>query len=1169
VSGDNSNVEIQLKAKNLTQEAFDKVAQALKALEDQQDKTTQKGNAFAKYLDDLDPRANTAHASFQNLKSTLDGLWEHPTSAVQEFASALTTDLGGALGGAATAVGLFAAGVAAAGVVAFELAEKAASIGANLNDMSEKTGIAVPQLSRFSNALQVAGSDVNTMSNAVFMMQKNMAEDGPKFQAGMQRINLSIDEFKQLSPDQQFLAVAEGLKHTTDPSERAAAAMEIFGRQGRDLIPTLMKLGDALEKTNDIQPWTEEQARAAEQFEMQMTALKLHVEDVGISLGRDLIPAASLTVDVLARMGLAVVHVADLGGLVSGTYHLVTGALGETALATAQAAEEQNRITEAHRLGAPEGIKYGDAVKYITDKYRELHPESVDATADADAWLKKLSENAEKAMKVAAAEDHLRDSLAARGIVMGQVTDYASQVQAQYEKRLKETEAAAKKAAEAHDRFVQSVRSLTSDAVGAMKGMGAYGFLINDLSERSGAFRETLYNLDATQNEFHDGLTVAGDTISTVTIPLFAKLATGAVPQMTGAIDDARDQTFSLSDAFTDMEKNLRHLAQVSGASWGGMAQDIAIFVETLKVARDSQAQFETAKDKGDKGGMIAGLASEYGPAIGAGASADTSQGFNHSMTSGIFGNSTQSATAAVALGVGTMGISIGVSAAIAGLKYLFRDRTVEDVARDGGEHFGTVFSQATTDAIKKDIKSGLSEQGAEIFHLGDILKDAGGLTEKNLPQMTARLHDVFSMIETHQLTIAQGTKVIDDNWQQFAAAGTDADGRLSASLKEIIDLDRRVGTESKEITQYLQKEGDAAEGAFNAIAAGMLDVNGNLKVYDDLKKKVDDAQKSGHGLEDALHAQHDAAEAAKGGLADLGTQAVATYAAAVASGKTETQALAAIHPALQSIRQAYSDLGLDIDDAALKELEFRDNLTTAAPQLVNAIGGLSTEMVTLDNMGAMNAKTFEAMERTGQSMWEKLRDKVHELGGTDEEALGQMQSYLHQAKTEAELLGVPLDDNTQKLIDMSKDAGIWHDDTKSKTEDLTTTMGHLVDKIGELVDKLGGVHKAVDDLPTQKTIKINYDAPDTPDGPYPMAGGGDFLVTKPTLFLAGEAGTERASFSGAGRTSLPGGDTSALEREMRDTRTMMGKALTEIRRTLAAQPTMLRDAMLLTGAGR
>lgn len=42
--------------------------------------------------------------------------------------------------------------------------------------------------------------------------------------------------------------------------------------------------------------------------------------------------------------------------------------------------------------------------------------------------------------------------------------------------------------------------------------------------------------------------------------------------------------------------------------------------------------------------------------------------------------------------------------------------------------------------------------------------------------------------------------------------------------------------------------------------------------------------------------------------------------------------------------------------------------------------------------------------------------------------------------------------------------------------------------------------------------------------GYIPMAAGGDFMVTKPTLFLAGEAGPERATFSGAGRAGMAGG---------------------------------------------
>src|SRR3954451_9713756 len=43
MAADDKNVELQIRARNLTEEAFQKVSEALKALEDQQSSTTGKG----------------------------------------------------------------------------------------------------------------------------------------------------------------------------------------------------------------------------------------------------------------------------------------------------------------------------------------------------------------------------------------------------------------------------------------------------------------------------------------------------------------------------------------------------------------------------------------------------------------------------------------------------------------------------------------------------------------------------------------------------------------------------------------------------------------------------------------------------------------------------------------------------------------------------------------------------------------------------------------------------------------------------------------------------------------------------------------------------------------------------------------------------------------------
>jgi hypothetical protein len=257
----------------------------------------------------------------------------------------------------------------------------------------------------------------------------------------MQRINVSIDDFKKLSPDQQFLAVAEGLKHTEDPAQRAAAAMEIFGRQGRDLIPTLLKINDAMTITSGLNPWTDAEAKQAEAFEMQVAALKLQFEQIAITLGRDVLPPVAAVVGWFgeaARTGRAFGDV--LGDNLIPGYAEFTAWLGRGALAAETAGAKQDVINRAVQLGAPATITYADAVKYLNDKFKELHPQQESATAAADAWLAKLAETATKAMAANAAQLNLTESLAEYGIVQGDITDFGDQVAKDWEKRAARSE---------------------------------------------------------------------------------------------------------------------------------------------------------------------------------------------------------------------------------------------------------------------------------------------------------------------------------------------------------------------------------------------------------------------------------------------------------------------------------------------------------------------------------------------------------------------------------------------------------------------------------------------------------------------------------------------------------------------------------------------------------
>ena len=216
-------------------------------------------------------------------------------------------------------------------------------------------------------------------------------------------------------------------------------------------------------------------------------------------------------------------------------------------------------------------------------------------------------------------------------------------------------------------------------------------------------------------------------------------------------------------------------------------------------------------------------------------------------------------------------------------------------------------------------------------------------------------------------------------------------------------------------------------------------------------------------------------------------------------------------------------------------------------------------------------------MQRTGLELYQRLQTAVQANGGSTRDALLPMQGYLQDAALQAELLGIPLDANTQMLIDQSEELGIWKEKGKTAQDLLIDGMSTLVAKVTELVDQFLGVSGAIAAIPSHKTVTIEarYIDPGPPPGfgewggiggAIPMAEGGMGGVTEPTLFLAGEAGSEDVAFSGGGRrfSSAPGGASSeAIEREL----TGLRRDLARDRRLQPSLPaSAIRDQLQLAG---
>lgn len=170
------------------------------------------------------------------------------------------------------------AGAAIAGIASAlaEAAIHAVEAGNRLQDFNYVTGISVEKATGLNYAMQAVGGSLDQLQNALFMMQRRMTETPDKFEVGLERIHLHLRDIQSLKPDEQFLAIATAFRENTTESDRAATAMELFGRQGRELVPALMKpLQELTEQAHKLGiEMSGTDAKAAEELAMWWNKLK-------------------------------------------------------------------------------------------------------------------------------------------------------------------------------------------------------------------------------------------------------------------------------------------------------------------------------------------------------------------------------------------------------------------------------------------------------------------------------------------------------------------------------------------------------------------------------------------------------------------------------------------------------------------------------------------------------------------------------------------------------------------------------------------------------------------------------------------------------------------------------------------------------------------------------
>jgi len=119
-----------------------------------------------------------------------------------------------------------------------------------LNKLSKQTGESVEELKKLEYQANLSGvsSDDLRMGIRRLYMDLGQASSGSKRMKGIfDAFGIETDKKKGLEPVSEMLVkVADGMSQISDPSEKAALSMQLFGRAGMQMIPLLSKSTEEL-----------------------------------------------------------------------------------------------------------------------------------------------------------------------------------------------------------------------------------------------------------------------------------------------------------------------------------------------------------------------------------------------------------------------------------------------------------------------------------------------------------------------------------------------------------------------------------------------------------------------------------------------------------------------------------------------------------------------------------------------------------------------------------------------------------------------------------------------------------------------------------------------------------------------------------------------------------
>ena len=193
-------------------------------------------------INDLDGYVANFWRAIQREPEGVAAWADNPVNELQGGGGAAGSGAFGQVSSLLGTIGIGGGALTAAGIVGTvsSLASSALDAADNLTKLADKTGITIEGLQRLQAVAEPSGNSLDQVSSAVTQMQKRIAEGADGTSEALGAIGLSIDDLRALSPDEQFFAIAKGIQSIKDPAQQVKIAMDLFGKSGAEILPTLL-----------------------------------------------------------------------------------------------------------------------------------------------------------------------------------------------------------------------------------------------------------------------------------------------------------------------------------------------------------------------------------------------------------------------------------------------------------------------------------------------------------------------------------------------------------------------------------------------------------------------------------------------------------------------------------------------------------------------------------------------------------------------------------------------------------------------------------------------------------------------------------------------------------------------------------------------------------------